>query len=205
MCHGKTWGQRNVRARFLRWIRPFNYPCSRLRYPHSDNSAIVEEWKTNFMSLAILFHSVCPQHVSDINMSIIRSLRLCCWITTSVGLVLSSLCVGALVCLVLGDVRFAGWSLSLQNEHHLKPATPKLLQNLMFVGPCIIVIVEEWKTILMSLAILFNSFMFRTLIYPSSRTCDCVDELPHRSSCSQFVVCWSFGAAGFEWCSFCRL
>ena len=36
--------------------------------------------------------------------------------------------------------------------------------------------------------------MFRTLIYPSSRACDCVDELPHRSSCSQLVVCWSF------WC-----
>ena len=34
--------------------------------------------------------------------------------------------------------------------------------------------------------------MFRTLIYPSSGACDCVDELPHRSSCSQFVVCCSF-------------
>ena len=34
--------------------------------------------------------------------------------------------------------------------------------------------------------------MFGTLIYPSSGACDCVDELPHRSSCSQFVVCWSF-------------
>ena len=34
--------------------------------------------------------------------------------------------------------------------------------------------------------------MFRTLIYPSSGACDCVDELPHQSSCSQFVVCWSF-------------
>ena len=30
--------------------------------------------------------------------------------------------------------------------------------------------------------------MFRTLIYPSSGACDCVDELPHRSSCSQFIV-----------------
>ena len=36
--------------------------------------------------------------------------------------------------------------------------------------------------------------MFRILIYPSSGACDCVDKLPHRSSCSQFVVCWSF------WC-----
>ena len=39
--------------------------------------------------------------------------------------------------------------------------------------------------------------MFRTLIYPSSGACDCVVELPHLSSCSQFVVCWRFGAAGF--------
>jgi len=36
------------------------------------------------MSLAILFHFLCAQHVSDYNISIIRSLRLCCWIATSV-------------------------------------------------------------------------------------------------------------------------
>ena len=36
------------------------------------------------MSLAILFHFLCAQHVSDTNISIIRSLRLCCWITTLV-------------------------------------------------------------------------------------------------------------------------
>jgi len=38
------------------------------------------------MSLAILFHFLCVQHVSDINISIFRSLRLCCWIATSVVL-----------------------------------------------------------------------------------------------------------------------
>jgi hypothetical protein len=38
------------------------------------------------MSLAILFSFLCIHHVSDINISIIRSLRLCCWITTSVVL-----------------------------------------------------------------------------------------------------------------------
>ena len=38
------------------------------------------------MSLVILFHFLCAQHISDINISIIRSLRLCCWITTSVVL-----------------------------------------------------------------------------------------------------------------------
>jgi len=60
----------------------------------------------------------------------------------------------------------------------------------------------------MSLVILFHLYvlnMFRELIYPSSGACDCVAELPHRSSCSQSVVCCSFGAAGFRWCSFCRL
>jgi len=38
------------------------------------------------MSLVILFHFLRAQHVSDINISIIRSLRLCCWIITSVVL-----------------------------------------------------------------------------------------------------------------------
>ena len=40
------------------------------------------------MPLAILFHFLCAQHVSDINISIIRSLRLFCWITTFVVLFL---------------------------------------------------------------------------------------------------------------------
>ena len=40
------------------------------------------------MSRAILFHFLCAQHVSDINISIIRSLRLFCWITTLVVLFL---------------------------------------------------------------------------------------------------------------------
>jgi len=40
------------------------------------------------MSLAILFHFLCAQHVLDINISIIRSLWLFCWITTLVVLFL---------------------------------------------------------------------------------------------------------------------
>ena len=47
---------------------------------------IVEDWKTNLLSLAILFHFLCAQHIWDINISIFRSLQLCCWITTSVVL-----------------------------------------------------------------------------------------------------------------------
>ena len=38
---------------------------------------IAEERKTNLMSLAVLLHFLCAQHVSDINIAIIRSLRLC--------------------------------------------------------------------------------------------------------------------------------
>jgi len=40
------------------------------------------------MSLAILFHFLCAQNFSDINISINRSLRLFCWITTLVVLFL---------------------------------------------------------------------------------------------------------------------
>ena len=46
----------------------------------------VEEWRTNLMSLGILFHCLCVQHVSGINISIFRRLRLCCWVTTLVVL-----------------------------------------------------------------------------------------------------------------------
>jgi len=56
------------------------------------------------MSLAILFHFLCAQHVSDINISIARSLRLFCWITTSVVLFLVR-CV-----LVFRFGWVAGWS-----------------------------------------------------------------------------------------------
>ena len=80
-----------------------------------------DEWNTNLMRLAILFHLLCAQHVSDINISIFRSLRLCWWITTSVVLFSVRCVLELLVWLVFGGFRFAGWS--LQNEHHrLKPA-----------------------------------------------------------------------------------
>jgi len=41
-----------------------------------NDSKTVEEYKTNLMSFAILFHFLCAQHVSDVNISIIRILRL---------------------------------------------------------------------------------------------------------------------------------
>ena len=68
------------------------------------------------MSLAILFHLLCAQHVSDINRSIFGSLRLCWWITTSV--VLFSVCcvLELLVRLIFGGVRFAGFSLVIHQH-----------------------------------------------------------------------------------------
>jgi len=65
------------------------------------------------MSLAILFHFLCAQHVSDINISIIRSWRIFCWITTFVVLFLVR-CVLVFRC---------SWV-----EAVLQPATQILLQ-----------------------------------------------------------------------------
>jgi len=44
----------------------------------------VESKRPTWCHLLFLFHFTCAQHVSDINISIIRSLRLFCWITTLV-------------------------------------------------------------------------------------------------------------------------
>ena len=89
--------------------------------------AIVDEWKTNLMSLAILCHLLCAQHVSDTNISIFRSLRLCWWITTSVVL-FSVRCV--LELWVNPQPPHTTWTeqlcFSLQYGHYSKPSTPKL-------------------------------------------------------------------------------
>jgi len=45
---------------------------------------IVENKRPTWRHLLFLFHFLCAQHVSDINISIIRRLRLFCWITTLV-------------------------------------------------------------------------------------------------------------------------
>ena len=93
----------------------------------SNVLSFVEEWKTNLMSLAILFHFLCAQHVSEINIPIIRSLRLCCWLTTSVVL-FSVRCVMEISCgwFWVVFVLQAEAGFSLQNEHHPKPAAPNL-------------------------------------------------------------------------------
>ena len=74
-------------TQYAQWRRlhrlEWNVLASNVRFEY-----YVEEWKTNFMAHAILFHFLRAQHVSDINISTIRSLRLVWWITTLVVLFL---------------------------------------------------------------------------------------------------------------------
>ena len=81
---------------------------------------IVEEQKTNLMSLVILFHFLCTQHVSDINISITRSLLLNYHISR---FVLGSLCVGDLVPLGLTDMVIQQHSRKLLIMDILMPET----------------------------------------------------------------------------------
>ena len=98
-------------------MRQFSYSTLKARKVETANLmfigpciiAIVDEWKTNLMSLATLFHLLCAHHVSDINISIFRSLRLCWWITTSVVLFSVRCVLELLLRLVFGGVRFAGF------------------------------------------------------------------------------------------------
>jgi len=64
---------------------------------------------------------------------------------------------------------------------------PKITSILIFIGPCIILIVEWGETNLMSLALLFLYLMhnmFRMLIHPSWEACDLFVELLYGLYCS---------------------
>ena len=69
-------------------LSPDTVTCHRTSFLQHRTRCTVDEYKTNLMSLAILFHFLCAQHVSDINISFIRSLRIFCWIATLVVLFL---------------------------------------------------------------------------------------------------------------------
>jgi len=79
------------------------------------------------MSLGILFHFLCAQHVSDISISIIRSLRLCCWITTSV--VVFSVCsVLEIWCgwvWVVSMLQASAFSFTIQTQPHQISSTQR--------------------------------------------------------------------------------
>ena len=87
-------------------------------------SKLLTNGRPTWCHLLFYFTYYALKHVSNINISIFRSLRLCWWITTSVVLFSVRCVLGFLLELVFGGVRFAGWS-SLQNEHHQISAATK--------------------------------------------------------------------------------
>ena len=94
----------------------------------STNKDNFDEWKTNLMSLAILFHLLCAPRVSDINISVCRSLRLFWWITTSVVLFCKDGCFSVSVTLRCVVVCLVWCVLSPTNYNkatkHITPNTP---------------------------------------------------------------------------------
>ena len=67
------------------------------------------------MSLAILFHFLCAQHVSDINISIKELATIL--LNYHIGrIVLGSMCVGVAVWLGWSGIRVAGFSTSNQEQ-----------------------------------------------------------------------------------------
>ena len=82
------------------------------------------------MSLAVLFHFLCAQRVSDITISIIRSLRLCCWITTSVVLFLVRCSVLEIWCgWVWSGISVEGWSCASACNTDTTPTQPHQISN----------------------------------------------------------------------------
>ena len=112
------------------------------------------------MSLAVLFHFLCAQHVSDINISIIRILRLFHWITTFRTLIHPS----------SGACDF-----SIESPHW----------SCILVSMCVgVSLWLGWGGI--HVAGRLN--MFRTLIHPSSGACDFSIVSPHWS-CVLVLMC----------------
>ena len=106
------------------------------------------------MSLAILFHFLCAQHVSGINISIIKSLRLCWWITTSVVLFSVRCVLELLVRAVFGGVRFAGWTTDVVVHQHSR----KLLKmDILMSETCWAH--NKWNKIASVIKLVFLSFV----------------------------------------------
>jgi len=79
----------------------------------------------------------------------------------------------------------------------------RLISALMFIGPCIILIVEQRKTNLMSLALLFHYLMlnmFRMLVQPFSGACDLFLELFRGLYCSGSMCVGVYVVVRLGWC-----
>ena len=114
---------------------------------------------------------------------------------------------------MLYNTILTSWWWAKQCSKHVEEYNKLIIKqefvHLMFIGPCIILIVEYRETNLKSLALLFHYLMlnmFRMLIHPSSGACDLFVELFHWLYCSGSmcvgVTVW-FGWGGVV--SGCRL
>jgi len=88
--------------------------------------------------------------------------------------------------------------------------TENIMHDLTYIGPCIIAIVEEYETNLISLVIKFYSTssmlnMFRTLIHLLSGACDFSIVSPHWSCVLVSVCVGSLDVAGLGWYPCSRL
>ena len=104
--------------------------------------AIDDEWKTNLMSLAILFHFLCAQHVSDINISIFRSL-----------------CVGAFGAAGFGWCSFCRLQpakrTSLKTNHTKAPKHKLLKMDILMSKTCWAH--NKWRKIASDIKLVFHS------------------------------------------------
>ena len=120
------------------------------------------------MSLAILFHFLCAQHVLDINISIIRSLRLCCWITTSVVLFLVR-CVLEIWCSWVWVVSVLQAVVIQQHSHKL------LMMDILMSKICW---AHKWNKIASDIKLVFYSSTITMMYSPINIRFTC-------------TICWS--------------
>jgi len=93
------------------------------------NEFIVENKRPAWCHLIFLFHFLCAQHVSDINISIIRSLRLFCCITTLV------VCSWFDVCWCFG-VDGLAWCPCCRLKLQPATRTPRLMMDMLMSETC---------------------------------------------------------------------
>jgi len=115
------------------------------------------------MSLAILFHFLCAQHVSDINISIIRSSRLFCWITTLVVLFLFR-CVLELRCGWVGVVSVLQTSANVVIEQNSR----KLLMMVILMSETFWAH-KKWNKIASDIKLVFYSSTITMMHGPINR------------------------------------
>jgi len=143
------------------------------------------------MSLAILFHFLCAQHVSGINPFMPND--------SSRGRnapLTSKCCILYIYSTNIGTEYF---------KHGLYSPSFSLQNAVCFIILKNLVPVLFTFYIQSVLKLKKNNSGAKSLIYPSSGAWDYSVELPHWSYCSWFDVCWSFGVVGLEWYPCCRL